>query len=50
MVFSARISISISVDTLTRFKGGIESFGSGRRRDLVDSSRSGERESGRRMA
>lgn len=50
MVFSARISISISVDTLTRFEGGVESFGSGRRRDLVDSSRSAERERGRRVA
>jgi hypothetical protein len=46
----ARISISISVDTLIRFEGGVASFGSGSRKDFVESSRSGDIERGSNVA
>lgn len=50
IVLRARISISISVDTLIRFEGGVASFGSGSRKDFVESSRSGDIERGSNVA
>lgn len=46
----ARRRSSISVDRFMREEGGRGECGSGRRRDLVVNSRSGERERGRRVA